>query len=121
MYGDRWAPLIPAIFTDYVIYNKLNLVAKASISRNYRFPTLNDLYFLPGGNPNLKNESGFTYDAGLSFDFGKSDKFNIKGGVTWFDSRIDNWIIWLPTTKGFFSPRNIKKVHAYGVESNATL
>lgn len=44
-------------------------MAKASITRNYRFPTLNDLYFLPGGNPALNNESGFTYETGLSFSW----------------------------------------------------
>lgn len=27
---------------------------KASIARNYRYPTLNDLYFKPGGNPDLR-------------------------------------------------------------------
>ncbi|MDE5871995.1 MAG: TonB-dependent receptor, partial [Muribaculaceae bacterium] len=36
--------------------------------------------------------------------------------ATWFDSHIDDWIIWLPTIKGFFSPRNMKSVHAYGIE-----
>ena len=29
---------------------------------------------------------------------------------------MKDWILWLPTTKGFFSPRNIKDVHAYGME-----
>ena len=43
----------------------------------------------------------------------------MSGGANWFDSYIDDWIIWLPTTKGFFSPRNVKKVHAYGVEVKA--
>lgn len=27
----------------------------------------------------------------------------------------------MPTTKGFFSPRNVKKVHAYGIEVKANL
>ena len=94
---------------------------KASVSRNYRFPTLNDLYFLPGGNPNLKNEHGFTYDAGISFNTGKAGVFSFGGSANWFDSRIEDWIIWLPTTKGFFSPRNVKKVHAYGVEVKANI
>ncbi len=89
--------------------------------RNYRFPTLNDLYFLPGGNPDLKSEHGFTYDVGLSFSVGKENVYALSGGINWFDSHIDDWIIWLPTTKGFFSPRNLKKVHAYGAETNAHL
>ena len=116
MYGDDFTPLIPAFFIDGVISKKGNITAKASVSRNFRFPTLNDLYFLPGGNPNLKKESGITYDAGFSFAFAKEEKYNLQGSVNWFDSYINDWILWLPTTKGFFSPKNIKDVHAYGIE-----
>lgn len=121
MFGTEWASVIPAFFIDGVLSKKGNIVAKASISRNYRFPTLNDLYFLPGGNPDLKSEHGFTYDVGLSFSVGKENVYALSGGINWFDSHIDDWIIWLPTTKGFFSPRNLKKVHAYGAETNAHL
>ena len=121
VFGDVCAPVIPALFADVVLHDRWNLVAKASVSRNYRFPTLNDMYFLPGGNPDLRSEKGFTYDAGFSFEVGKVKRYNLKGGVSWFDSYIEDWIIWLPTTKGFFSPRNIKEVHAYGVESNGEL
>ncbi len=121
MYGEEWAPVIPAFFIDGILSRKGNVMLKASVSRNYRFPTLNDLYFLPGGNPDLKNEHGFSYDAGVSFDTGKPDVFSLGGSATWFDSYIDDWIIWLPTTKGFFSPRNVKKVHAYGVELKGNL
>lgn len=121
MYGDQWAPLIPAFFVDGLLSHAGNIMVRASISRNYRFPSLNDLYFLPGGNPGLRNEHGFTYDAGVSFSTGKSGVFSLGGSAGWFDSYIDDWIIWLPTTKGFFSPRNVKKVHAYGVEVKANL
>ena len=120
MFGTEWTPFIPAIFVDGVLSKRGNIVAKASVSRNFRFPTLNDLYFLPGGNPDLKKESGWTYDAGLSFGIG-NDSYSLSGSASWFDSHIDNWILWLPTTKGFFSPRNIKSVHAYGVELEADL
>ncbi len=121
MFGTEWTPLIPALFVDGVLSKRGNIVAKASVSRNYRFPTLNDLYFLPGGNPDLKKESGWTYDAGLSFAIGNEGVYSLSGSASWFDSHVDNWIIWLPTTKGFFSPRNIKSVHAYGVEMEADL
>ena len=116
MYGEDFTPLIPAFFVDGVVSEKGNVTAKASVSRNFRFPTLNDLYFLPGGNPALKKESGVTYDAGISFGFAKEDRYNLQGSVNWFDSYINDWILWLPTTKGFFSPKNIKDVHAYGIE-----
>ena len=121
MFGTEWTPVIPALFVDGVLSKRGNIVAKASVSRNYRFPTLNDLYFLPGGNPDLKKENGWTYDAGLSFAIGNEGVYSLSGSASWFDSHVDNWIIWLPTTKGFFSPRNIKSVHAYGVEMEADL
>jgi iron complex outermembrane receptor protein len=121
MFGKEWTPIIPAFFIDGVLSQKGNIVAKASISRNYRFPTLNDLYFLPGGNPDLKKESGWTYDAGVWFAVGKEGVYSLTGSANWFDSYIHDWIIWLPTTKGFFSPENIKDVHAYGVELKADL
>ncbi|MBO5920614.1 MAG: TonB-dependent receptor [Bacteroidales bacterium] len=117
MYGEDFTPLIPAFFIDEVISKKGNITAKASVSRNFRFPTLNDLYFLPGGNPNLKKESGITYDAGISFAVAKENRYTLNGSLNWFDSYINDWILWLPTTKGFFSPKNIKDVHAYGIET----
>lgn len=116
MFGDRFAPIIPALFVDVVASRRGNVIVKASASRNHRFPSLNDLYFLPGGNPELRNESGWSYDAGAEFTIGKEGAYSLHGSASWFDSYIHDWIIWLPTTKGFFSPRNVKDVHAYGVE-----
>ena len=121
LYGENWTPVIPAFFVDGVLSKKGNVMAKASVSRNFRFPTLNDLYFLPGGNPDLKRESGWTYDIGLSFAVGKEDVYSLTGSVNWFDSHVQDWILWLPTTKGFFSPRNVKDVHAYGTELKSDL
>lgn len=121
LFGEKWAAPVPALFVDAVLSHRGNVMAKASVTRNHRFPSLNDLYFMPGGNPDLKAEEGYTYDAGFSFLVGKAGDFSLSGSATWFDSRIDNWIIWLPTTKGFFSPRNVKRVHAYGVELKSGL
>ena len=121
MYGTSWSPVIPAFFADCLLSRRGNVVAKASVSRNYRFPTLNDLYFLPGGNPGLNSEQGVAYEAGLSFAVGKEGAYTLSGSASWYDQHIDDWILWLPTAKGFFSPVNIKKVHAYGVEIRADL
>ena len=121
MYGADWTPIIPAFFVDGVVSKKGNVMLKASLSRNFRFPTLNDLYFLPGGNPDLKRESGWTYDVGASFALGKENIYSFSGSVNWFDSHVKDWILWLPTTKGFFSPRNVKDVHAYGVEMKSDI
>jgi iron complex outermembrane receptor protein len=76
---------------------------------------------MPGGNPDLKKESGWTYDAGFSFALGREGIYSLSGSANWFESFINDWIIWLPTTKGFFSPDNIKDVHAYGIEMKGDL
>lgn len=121
LHGTRLSPIIPALFVDALISKRGNITAKASVSRNYRTPSLNDLYFLPGGNPNLRSERGWSYDAGISFAVNNIERVKINGSATWFDSYISDWILWLPTPKGFFSPRNVKDVHAYGVELKAGL
>ena len=121
LFGRDWSPVIPALFIDGVLSQRGNITAKASVSRNFRFPSLNDLYFLPGGNPDLRPESGWTYDAGIWFAVGKKGAYSLSGSVGWFDSHVKDWIIWLPTSKGFFSPENVKDVHAYGIELQADL
>ena len=121
MFGRDYSPLIPAFFIDGVISKRGNVVAKASVSRNYRFPTLNDLYFLPGGNPNLKKENGWSYDGGVSFSVDKQNRYTLSGSATWFESRIRDWIIWLPSPMGYYKPTNIELVHSYGVELKSDL
>ena len=121
VFGYDHSPIIPALFIDGVISKRGNIVAKASVSRNYRFPTLNDLYFLPGGNANLRKESGWSYDSGLSFATGKKNIYSISGSATWFESRIHDWIIWLPSPMGYYKPDNIELVHSYGVELKSDL
>ncbi|MDE5586227.1 MAG: TonB-dependent receptor [Muribaculaceae bacterium] len=121
-YGNHATAPIPALFADWKAVNAYSgktlfgLTLKASGSRNYRYPSLNDLYFMPGGNPDLRDERGWTYDCGFDFEASQNRLFSAGFSATWFDSRIDDWIIWLPTIKGFFSPRNVKSVHAYGIE-----
>ncbi len=121
LYGRGLSPVIPAAFVDYLVSRRGQVVLKASVSRNYRFPTLNDLYFLPGGNPDLRKEHGFSYDGGVEAAAGDGERFSISGSATAFDSYIDDWIIWLPNAKGYWTPKNIKRVHAYGAELKGSL
>ena len=119
--GDNLSLPVPLLALDYLLSRRGELLLKGSLTRNYRFPSLNDLYFQPGGNPDLKPEEGLSYDLGMSFTLGKSDRYRIQGELSWFDSYIDNWILWLPTSNGFWRPRNVKRVHAYGVEFSTHL
>ncbi len=117
-FGGQWAA-IPSLAADWLLSKRGEVVIKASVARSHRFPTLNDLYFMPGGNPDLRPERGFQYEAGFGFGMGEKEVWSLRGGAVWYDQHIRDWILWLPTTKGFFSPRNVKRVHAYGVEVQA--
>ncbi|MBR8802035.1 TonB-dependent receptor [Porphyromonas levii] len=118
VYGNRSTPLIPALFVDYLIYKPANLALVASVSRNYHEPTLNDLFYIPGGNPNLRPEKGLTYDIGLTYAIGKKD-WKVSGSLNWFDSRVHDWIVWLPAggSSAIWTPINYNNIHAYGIES----
>ena len=118
IFRSSFSPVIPAFNADILLVPEWNLFLKGSVSRNYRFPTLNDLYFMPGGNPGLKPESGFSYDTGYSLSRDFNRNFNISAEGYWFDSYIDDWILWVPdgAKKDFYTPLNLMKVHAYGIE-----
>lgn len=128
LHGNKITHAIPALFTDVILYKPMNLVLKASVARNYRYPSMDDLYFQPGGNPDLKAEKGFTYDGGVEFAVSNSRSYrktdpgawSLKGNVTAFDSYISDWILWTPNMKGFWEPSNVKKVHNYGIEAMVT-
>lgn len=116
LHGSNVGSPLASLFADVILYKPLNLVLKASVAQNYRYPSMDDLYYQPGGNPDLKAEKGFTYDAGIEFAV-KKKRWMLRGNVTAFDSHISDWILWTPNPKGFWVPSNVKKVHNYGIEA----
>ncbi|MBI1223474.1 MAG: TonB-dependent receptor [Bacteroidetes bacterium] len=84
-----------------------------------RLPNLNDLYWNPGGNPNLKPEHGFSGELGYHF-LKETKKSRIKAHAQAFYSIINNWIIWLPEN-GYWKPQNLQQVHNRGFEWEASL
>lgn len=88
---------------------------KGNVARNFRAATLNDLYWVPGGNPDLKSETGFSAEGGIGFKT-KAKVFGFSFDATYFHSEIDNWIIWLP--KGnIWTPQNKRAVRSQGIET----
>lgn len=115
LHGEQFSPVLPALFAEYIVSKKGNITLKASLARNFRYPTLNDLYFVPGGNPDLKPERGFTLDGGASFGE-KTARTEYGGEVSAYSSRIEDWILWRGVG-GYWSPVNIALVHSYGIEA----
>lgn len=111
------SPLIYNIGISYKPSADNNLVFKGNFGRNFHSPTLNDLYWQPGGNPDLLPEEGYTGEAGIHY-LKTIQKVDIETQLTGYYSDINNWILWLPSVKGYWEAQNRKKVHAYGVEYN---
>ena len=89
-------------------------------SHNYRNPSLNDLYWYPGGNPDLLPENGRTLD--LAFNYAlerKGWKLDLRSGG--YLSKVRNWIQWVPTSYRFWVPENVSEVFARGIESHLDL
>jgi iron complex outermembrane receptor protein len=85
--------------------------AHASIAKMYRLPTMNDLYWNPGGNEDLKPEEGWMWDAGLTF---RAKRMEL--GLSYFWNKYQDMIVWQPTVMGYWSPVNRNLLSSQGVE-----
>ncbi len=126
---DR-SPFVPYLGFDFRVLKGADLILKGNIARNYKVPSLNSLYWQPGGNPDLQPEEGISYELGLEYQaalFGGGASGFAGGGhllkteLTAYRSDINNWIIWIPSFKGYWEPQNIKRVLARGLEFTALL
>ncbi len=52
-YANSYAPFAPSLGTEvYVLRDEKNkLIVRGQVARGFRVPTLNDRYYIPGGNP----------------------------------------------------------------------
>ena len=88
---------------------------RGAYSTNYRLPTFNDLYWEPGGNPELKPEFNSSGELGLDYQL---KKFNIGAG--WYFIKSEDLIQWRPLTQDFWSPVNINNATNHGLEFMAS-
>lgn len=82
--------------------------------RNFRFPTLNDWYWNPGGDSNLKPEKSINSSVGLRY-FNKIIQLEVLG----FWMNVTDQIVWLPSTSGIWYATNQSKFRSYGLEIQA--
>ena len=116
--GGKSTPFIPSAGVEYHPFHNTGYFLKGNLSRNYHQPTLNDLYYIPGGNPLLKPEEGMMADMGMGYS-GTAGNMTFHASLNGYYSRINNWIIWLPTPQGYWEPYNMKRVNASGFELNS--
>jgi iron complex outermembrane receptor protein len=89
---------------------------QANAQRTYRMPTLNELYYFPGGNSSLRPEQGWSEDAGYVVHIEK-ERWTLRQGTSVFNRNIDDWILWLGGA--IWTPHNIASVHSRGAETDS--
>lgn len=115
-YDSRLIPFIPAVGAEWQLLPAFPLFLKTNLSRNYHKPSLNDLYWLPGGNPDLLPEDGISTDWALTHESQTPGAW--KQELSFFISKINNWIIWQPASNGayYWEAANVKEVLSRGLE-----
>ena len=117
--SDYAIPFSPSLGAEGNLFPMLN--ARLSISRNYRVPTFNDLFWVPGGNPDIQPEDSWNEELGLLYEpLNDSLRFGYSLEATIFSSQVDHWIIWVPKAS-WSEPQNIQKVWARGLELEASV
>jgi iron complex outermembrane receptor protein len=93
------------------------ITLKASAGLAFRPPTFNDRYWhyageaAPSGDPGLDPERGWTVDAGVRARHGRA-----LTELTAFRTGTRDQIVWLPSESGLYTPRNLTRTVARGLE-----
>ncbi|MEI9920596.1 MAG: TonB-dependent receptor [Bacteroidota bacterium] len=112
--NGKLTPFAPSFGLQYDAFKVLSFFG--NVSRNYRIPTFNDLYWNDAtakGNPDLKMETSWSEEAGLKLNW------IIQGQLALFSNQVDEMIYWTQTA-GKWSPQNLHKAWTRGLESMGT-
>jgi vitamin B12 transporter len=106
-------PLVPATGLEVKPWKWVLL--KAQVARFFRLPTFNELFWKPGGNPNLLPESGWNAEVSMRLmnEWRKTASYY---EIAFFNREIENWIRWTPDAN-YWSAKNVARVHTQGIEN----
>lgn len=114
----HWLPVMPSAGFRYSMPAGRAIEVKGNLSRNYNLPSLNDLYWIPGGNPDLRPEKSLNADLSLDIK-GKETRLLWLASFHAFAARVEDWILWKPTQFRYWEPGNLGRVFSRGVDARA--
>lgn len=98
-----------------------NTRVHSSVGTGYKIPTMNDLFWpndgWSSGNPDLNPESSRSFDVGVEQTLIES---NCVADITYFQSQINDMIIWSETSPWFWQPSNVNQADIKGTELSLT-
>ncbi len=115
VYGGYNTQVDPTVSAGYFLTPVFKL--RASVSRGFRLPSYTDLYYFDPanhGNPNLKPESDWNYEAGLDIHPGR----NLRATLGVFERRDSNLIDYVRAVNAnFFQATNFDRIVFTGGEA----
>ncbi len=81
--------------------------------KNAQVPSLNDLYWIPGGNDSLLPEKSLF----VKFSFLKKMKI-LRFKTMFFANSIKDWIQWKPTAFGYWTAQNVPQTMSLGFNTS---
>ncbi|MEM6764473.1 MAG: TonB-dependent receptor [Bacteroidota bacterium] len=110
---ELFYPLCPRVAASYSFLSGLR--AFGAVSRNVRIPTLNELYWSPGGNPELKAEKSWNQEVGLAWEK-QTATTSLSYQLTYYQRQTRDWVLWaLQESLPFWSAVNLSEVHTRGL------
>ena len=107
----------PLLYTFSFKYSPFSFYAlRAVVSKNFRIPTYNDLYWQGSGSLSLKPEQSQQFE--FSNDF-KLKKLEVT--ITGFYNKMTDMLRWVPNSSGQWQPMNTDQVNITGLESSLKL
>ncbi len=110
--------LSPLLFGLYTKYSPTEaFLVNGSFSRDYNYPTINSLYWNPGGNPLLKPEHAYNAMIGVQSSYLKKQRWSYTAKVDGYYKHITDWIQWTPSDEAsFWEAKNIRTVNSLGLD-----
>ena len=111
--------LIPDFSTglQFRITDSRDYYFKANYSRNSKLPSMNDLFWSPGGNSSLVNESANMGELIYEMNQRISSQLRLKFDLSLYLNSIRNMIQWRPGEYSYWVADNVKSVNTSGLES----
>jgi iron complex outermembrane receptor protein len=109
----RLIPFLPSLRLDWKPVEQGRLFL--AVDRSFRAPTLNDRFWVPGGNPALQPKESWSQEGGLEWTSEPGRFGQHQAQFSGFSRLLNQWIQWIPLGE-FWSPQNLKRVWSRGLE-----
>ncbi len=110
-----------SLSTEFRPFPQKYYFLKASIAKNSKVPTLNDMYWSPGGNPDLRNETGYSTELTWEMNALDNGPVKLKSDITFFRNNISNLIQWRPGEFSFWEAVNLGSAITAGLETGTNI